>query len=261
MVLLKQTTRERVTMSKANKIQHGGAHYRSKFQHWDLVHCLGLNYYAGCASKYVSRHWKKNGREDLEKAGHFIQKWVELIEENLIEPPPFVMNQKSPSTLEAFLNANLTLPESSLERHILVRICRPRHLLDLREAIDLIHSLIDVRYPSDESPREEYVLNIQANPHVDDAPVVDSCGGSAAGAGVEVGSTVGWGSPTQDFYPEGFLGVGGRNGRDMYQCKHCNEHISVPGNTHPLSYHNCTNRPLYVEDQDSGVPGPGYVNQ
>lgn len=67
-------------MSDPNDVQHGGDHYRSPFQHWDCVALLGLNYYAACATKYITRHWKKNREEDVRKARHFIEKLIQLDE-------------------------------------------------------------------------------------------------------------------------------------------------------------------------------------
>ena len=62
---------------KANDVQVGGKHYKSDYQHWDFVRDMGLDYYEGCASKYLTR--RKNSRtEDLQKAKHFLQKRKEL---------------------------------------------------------------------------------------------------------------------------------------------------------------------------------------
>ena len=64
-------------MSEANKIQIGGEHYKGlTVEHWDFVAMLGLNYFEGCATKYLMR--EKNGAEDVEKAMHYLQKAEEL---------------------------------------------------------------------------------------------------------------------------------------------------------------------------------------
>lgn len=63
--------------SSANARQVGGSHYAGAYQHWDFVRELGLDYWQGCATKYVSRWRKKNGAEDLKKAIHYIQKRAE----------------------------------------------------------------------------------------------------------------------------------------------------------------------------------------
>lgn len=61
--------------------QVGGDHYRKVKgeQHWDRVYRLfGPGYFIGCATKYIERYKEKNGKEDLEKAVHFINKLIEL---------------------------------------------------------------------------------------------------------------------------------------------------------------------------------------
>jgi len=72
---------------KANDIQFGGDHYKNggNLQHWDwIAQNFGAGYFVGCATKYVARHRKKNGMEDLNKAGHFVQKLLELKEEGVV---------------------------------------------------------------------------------------------------------------------------------------------------------------------------------
>lgn len=65
-------------MSKANEMQVGGGHYAGDYQHWDFVKDVGLGYHAGNASKYIARYANKNGKQDLEKALHYIEKCKEL---------------------------------------------------------------------------------------------------------------------------------------------------------------------------------------
>lgn len=64
-------------MTEVNETQIGGEHYQSTFQHWDLVEMIHLPYLEACATKYILRHRKKNGKQDLEKALHFVQKIIE----------------------------------------------------------------------------------------------------------------------------------------------------------------------------------------
>lgn len=56
--------------------QVGGNHYESEYQHWSWVIDAGLGYLEGCATKYVSRWWKKNGLQDLLKAKTYVQKMI-----------------------------------------------------------------------------------------------------------------------------------------------------------------------------------------
>lgn len=63
----------------ANDKQVGGDHYGGgEFQHWDYVAAVNQSYHAGCASKYVARWRKKHGKQDLEKALHYVEKCKEL---------------------------------------------------------------------------------------------------------------------------------------------------------------------------------------
>jgi hypothetical protein len=67
-------------VQKANDRQVGGTHYGSGDmpQHWDLVAQYGWDYFQGQITKYLMRWRKKNGVEDLEKAAHYLQKYIEL---------------------------------------------------------------------------------------------------------------------------------------------------------------------------------------
>lgn len=60
-----------------NEKQVGGNHYKTKFQHWDLLIEVGFGpqYFVGQATKYISRWRKKHGVADLRKGQHFIEKW------------------------------------------------------------------------------------------------------------------------------------------------------------------------------------------
>ena len=65
----------------ANETQVGGTHYKTGGEeHWDRVHRLGLDYFQAQITKYVERCWKKNGMEDLKKARHFLDKYIEIHE-------------------------------------------------------------------------------------------------------------------------------------------------------------------------------------
>jgi hypothetical protein len=60
-------------------MQVGGDHYRQvpNMQPWDIIDAYGLDYYAGNVLKYLLRHKKKNGKEDLEKARHYLTKMID----------------------------------------------------------------------------------------------------------------------------------------------------------------------------------------
>lgn len=71
-------------MNKANDRQVAGTHYGLNtgiIQHWDFAHSNSLDYFQGQITKYVCRWKHKNGMEDLLKAQHFLEKYIELNEE------------------------------------------------------------------------------------------------------------------------------------------------------------------------------------
>lgn len=73
---------------EANKRQVGGSHYGGgEFQHWDMVVQHDLDYFQGQITKYVMRWKAKNGLQDLEKAQHFLEKYIEEIKAGRIDTP------------------------------------------------------------------------------------------------------------------------------------------------------------------------------
>ena len=59
---------------RANDYQVNGLHYKSEYQHWDLVLRTGMGYLEGCSTKYVCRWRAKGGLTDLRKGLHFLNK-------------------------------------------------------------------------------------------------------------------------------------------------------------------------------------------
>lgn len=62
----------------SNAHQVGGNHYQTAIQPWDYTVANNLDYFQGTIIKYITRCWSKNGIEDLEKAAHFLEKYIEL---------------------------------------------------------------------------------------------------------------------------------------------------------------------------------------
>ncbi len=63
----------------ANAVQVGGGHYQTKaIQPWDYIVSNRLGYLEGNVVKYVSRWQDKGGRQDLEKARHYLDKLLEV---------------------------------------------------------------------------------------------------------------------------------------------------------------------------------------
>lgn len=63
---------------KATEVQIAGTHYRDmKLQPIDFIMQNNLDFCTGNAIKYLCRHKAKNGKQDLEKAIHYIQMLME----------------------------------------------------------------------------------------------------------------------------------------------------------------------------------------
>jgi len=59
--------------------QVSGTHYKDcGIQPIEYIHANGLNYFEGNAVKYITRHRKKNGKADIEKAIHYLELMLEL---------------------------------------------------------------------------------------------------------------------------------------------------------------------------------------
>lgn len=65
--------------SSANTRQVGGAHYAGTYQHWDFAEDAGLAGHEWQVTRYISRHRRKAGLQDVLKAGHHVQKMIELL--------------------------------------------------------------------------------------------------------------------------------------------------------------------------------------
>lgn len=68
--------------NKANDSQIGGTHYKGggTLEHWDYAWLKRFDPFQYQITKYVERWRKKNGIEDLRKARHFLDKYIELAE-------------------------------------------------------------------------------------------------------------------------------------------------------------------------------------
>ena len=66
-------------VEQANNRQAGGNHYgNTGIQCWDYIVANGLGFLEGNIVKYVTRHKRKGGVEDLLKARHYIDKLIEV---------------------------------------------------------------------------------------------------------------------------------------------------------------------------------------
>lgn len=76
-----------VPMAGAFGSQVGGDHYRElAIQPAEYAQRNGLGFMEGCVVKYVTRHRRKNGAEDIRKAIHFLHLLLEVEYPEAAEP-------------------------------------------------------------------------------------------------------------------------------------------------------------------------------
>ncbi len=61
--------------------QVGGDHYNVKIQPFTYIKANNLNYFEGDVLKYITRHSRKNGKEDLQKAKQYIEYMINNYED------------------------------------------------------------------------------------------------------------------------------------------------------------------------------------
>lgn len=70
-------------MSKVLDHQEGGSHYKKMaIQPIDFIYFNNIPFIEGNIIKYILRHRKKNGLEDLKKAKHYLEILIEKEYEN-----------------------------------------------------------------------------------------------------------------------------------------------------------------------------------
>ena len=77
----KSTDPPEEVVSKANRHMVGGSHYHAHgraLQHWDVVRIFDLDYFQGQITRYLFRWRDKSGIEDLRKAAHYLEKYIEV---------------------------------------------------------------------------------------------------------------------------------------------------------------------------------------
>jgi hypothetical protein len=61
--------------------QVGGSHYKGSIEPWEAMLAWGLDPWACNVVKYVQRHRKKGGKQDLEKALHYLEFMIKHYDE------------------------------------------------------------------------------------------------------------------------------------------------------------------------------------
>ena len=76
-----EVTQEEEGVFNALSRQVGGSHYKRAIQPWDIISEWKMNSWAGNVIKYLLRYPHKAGKEDLEKARHYLDYLIENYEE------------------------------------------------------------------------------------------------------------------------------------------------------------------------------------
>ena len=213
----------------ANDIQHGGTHYMSSYAHWDLVADLGLNYYVANATKYMTRHRNKNGREDVLKAGHYLDKYIELIEQGRMPAPvqpPHLLQLARDETVLKFVDANGI--EDPLEHAFFLNSACATSIRELRYAREAAVKIAS-RYEEKVELVDFSTLPVEPATPVDVAAVLEP-----------------------QFAPEGYWG----DGRVLWKCKPCGGYFDGKDGVLPSTLHTCP-----PAEPDPAEPTAAYVNQ
>lgn len=131
----------------ANETQVGGNHYDSKYQHWDFVRDICMGYIPAQITRYVTRWRKKNGLEDVDKALHYVQKFME--NEKLRHDAALIR-------LYRFMSDNSLQEHERIVFHMLVKyqLGDEDRLQAVKEAIEELRAILTGEKPADPQFRD-----------------------------------------------------------------------------------------------------------
>lgn len=214
---------------EANRVQHGGTHYVSEYQHWDMVADLQLDYFDANATKYITRHRQKNGVEDVKKAQHYVQKKIELIDQGRLPQPthyPRQIKSAREDCTVAFLSANGITDWDSDEAEFILLVSTTETMSNLRAAVAAAERMI-----------RSY-----------DSPVLSSP------AVIPVRSDVAALLEKKDYTAEGWLG----DMQVLWKCNHCKTTFhAIEGMLPSQAHTNCA----AVTFEEGAEPTVDYVRQ
>lgn len=148
--------------------QVGGDHYsKLKIQPVEFIATNGWDFLAGSVFKYVTRYKDKNGRQDIEKAIHFLQLRNQLYSRHMLECLNIVMREwiggtshfdEPQYTVEDYVTANSFLTTDHRYKALMLLgqiVYLSPHLVheySLR-LIDYLKFVADIEYPIDNSTK------------------------------------------------------------------------------------------------------------
>jgi hypothetical protein len=93
-----------------NSRQVGGDHYSGEYQHWDFATDLRMRHLEGAATKYLARAGNKAGEprdKDLEKALHYLEKLLHLLQERRIKPLAVMQSTGAAPVVARFIASSM----------------------------------------------------------------------------------------------------------------------------------------------------------
>lgn len=130
-----------------NNRQIGGDHYQTGSQHWDLIARNNIPYLEGCATKYVTRWRKKDGRKDLEKALHYIDKAISLVVEGCYKA------SQSDYVDDHIINTYIALNKlNPVEDEVIRLLINWEHLDELESARAIVYLMLQKDNTGQEHP-------------------------------------------------------------------------------------------------------------
>jgi hypothetical protein len=123
----------------ANDTQIGGDHYKgTAIQPWDFIVQNRLGFLDGCIVKYITRARKKNGKQDYEKALHYLDKMIEVGRTALSFCPVSMGDRRTNGVFIDYCDSNgLTSGEVAVLSRLFWATL-PRHLLEARPFIEAL---------------------------------------------------------------------------------------------------------------------------
>ncbi len=122
--------------------QVGGNHYVADLQQWRWAAELNLRYFEGNITRYITRHGKKNGAEDLAKARHWAEELLKLHRAGVIHKPIVAYAFIAAMTNKLAIAYELT----ELEQDICERTARWQCEDDLIAIVAMINRLLEESY-------------------------------------------------------------------------------------------------------------------
>jgi hypothetical protein len=139
----------------SNSLQVGGSHYEAEYQHWDFVEDAKLSWPEGCATKYLTRVFKKNGLQDFHKSLHYLFKMIQSVSTETYEDRRVSIEKRVPLYLRFFFAQKLNEPNTDSKaslQNIFWALANWNTVYDLRQVFLLILDLSRAVYESPATP-------------------------------------------------------------------------------------------------------------